>query len=216
MSELRLSYPACMLAEKSKFTAEDVTLIENRIFAGGLDAPGAIATLLALEHCNAGKCPEWDAFFVQILSDHVIHTMHPLGALSEAKVEWLRRVLSRGGLISSRNELEVLVRVMEMAGPQSRMLTGFALSQVWHAIIDGEGALASHNRGLWTAMGMKQLSYINRVLTALGNTKPFSLRDAEALFDPAHNLVPDGQQTVWQEFVAAVAGPDLEPVAIAA
>lgn len=208
MSELRLSYPACTLAEKSKFLPEDVELIESRIFAGGLDGPDAVATLLALEHCRADKCAEWDDFFVRILSDHVVYRMDPSGALNQAKADWLRRALSRGGLVASRNELEALTRIMELTGDQSRLLAGFALKQVWHAVIEGEGPLATRRKGLWASLGMEQLGFINRVLAALGSAEPFSIADAEALFDPAHSLAPDGQESAWQDFVHTVTGPE--------
>lgn len=207
MSELRLSYPACMLAENTEFSPEDVALMESRIFAGGLESPDAVATLLALEHCRADKCAEWDDFFVRVLSDHVVNRMHPRGAMNNDKADWLRRALSRGGLVASRNELEVLTRIMEMTGAQGTLLVGFALKQVWHAVIEGEGPLATRRKGLWASLGMEQLSFINRVLTALGSAEPFSIADAEALFDPAHSLAPDGQEGAWQDFVRTVTGP---------
>jgi hypothetical protein len=216
MSELRLSYPACMLAEKTKFTPDDVVLMESRVFARGLDSPDALATLLAFEHCGADKCRQWDEFFVRILSGHVIESMHPTGILTEAKASWLRRALSRDGLVSSRNELEVLLRIMELAGFQGRLLADFALNQVWYAVVEGEGPLASRRKGLWAALGMEQLGFINRVLAALGASEPFSIADAEALFDPAHNLAPDGQQTAWRDFTCAVTAPGLKPRAAAA
>ncbi|MCY0146654.1 hypothetical protein OEG84_02705 [Hoeflea sp. G2-23] len=207
MSELRLSYPACTLAEKSNFTPQDVQLIENRVFARGLDGPDAVATLLALEHCRAEKCVEWDEFFIRTLTDHVVNHLAPAGTMTRAKADWLRRALARGGLIASRNEIEALVRIMEMAGTQSHHLAAFALSQVWHAVVEGEGPLASRRKGLWAVLGMEQLTYINRVLAALGSAQPFSVADAEALFDPALDLTPGGQKSAWREFIARVAGP---------
>jgi len=207
MSELRLSYPACRLAENIEFTAQDVQLIQHTVFAKGLEGPDAVATLLALEHCRAEKCVEWDEYFIRTLADYLVNHMAPAGSMTRAKADWLRRVLSRGGLIAGRNEVEALVRIMEMTGAQSHYLAAFALSQVWYAVVEGEGPLASRRKGLWAVLGMEQLTYINRVLAALGSAQPFSVDDAEALFDPALDLAPDGRKSAWCEFIARVTGP---------
>ena len=130
MSELRLSYPACMLAEKNTLTPEDVRLIETRIFPDGLDSTNAVATLLALEHSPAAKCAEWDRFFVRILSDYVVNRMQPCGVLSSNKADWVRRALSRGGHVTSPNEFKALIRFMEFSGADSHILAAFALEQV--------------------------------------------------------------------------------------
>lgn len=212
MSELRLSYPACTLAEKSTLTPEDVRLIETRIFPCGLDSGNAVATLLALEHCPAGKCAEWDDFFVRILSDHVVNHLHPTGGLTEAKANWVRRALSRGGLVASRNEFEALIRIIEMAGSQGRELAPFALDQIWRAVVEGEGPLASRRRGLWAAVGMDQLNAINRILAATGTAAPLSVAEAEALFDPVNNLMPGEPRSAWRDLLLSVGAP----VAIAA
>lgn len=207
MSELRLSYPACTLADKTKFTPDDVQLIETRIFAKGLENGDAVATLLALEHCRAEKCAEWDDFFVRALSDHVINSMGPTATLTRAKADWLRRALSRGGLVTSRNEFEALVQIMEMAGPESHWLAEFALEQIRYAVMEGEGPLATRRKGLWATLGMDQLSFLNRILVAVGAPGSISIGDAGALFDPAHNLAPGGQETAWRDYLATVVGP---------
>ncbi len=207
MSELRLSYPACVLMEKSRITAADVNLLKTRIFADGLNRRDDVAMLLAIQHSLAEKCVEWNHFFVEILSDHVVDRLSPFGTMTEAKADWLRRTVSRGGIVASRNEFDVLVRIIERTGCASPSVAAFALEQVRMAVVDGEGPLATRRKGLWAMLGMDHLGVLNRILAALGSRDPFSIADAEALFDPTQNLVPDRSATPWGQFVSTLVRP---------
>ena len=66
MSELRLAYPASVLADKPEITAGDVHLLETRVFRPGPSERDDIAVLLALHHSRSRKCAEWEPFFVDL------------------------------------------------------------------------------------------------------------------------------------------------------
>lgn len=204
MGELRLSYPACMLVEKSTINPEDIQLLVHRVFAGGLKRHDDVATLLAIEHSRSLKCREWDGFFVETLTRHMVEQLEPVRAMNADKVELIRRSFSRGGVIGSRNEFEIVVRVVERTGAAAAELAAFALNQIHLAIVEGEGPLANRRKGLWAALDMEHLHYINRLMKALGNPDPFSITDAEMLFDPAQNLLNDREATAWSELVATM------------
>lgn len=201
MSELRMSYPASTIVDKPRIGPADVTLLKSAVFRHGLIAVDAVATLLAIEHGRAEKCTEWDAFFVRVLSDHVINGLQPAGHLTAEKAAWLKRVITRGGVIASCNEFEVLIRVIEMGGQEAVHLAAFALDQIRLAVMDGEGPLRSGPAGLWARMTMDHLSAINRILAALSAGEPLSISEAESLFDPAHALVPGGEDAGWRQLI---------------
>jgi len=211
MSELRLAYPACMFVEKTDITEADVQLMGNRMFQNGLSCKDDVITLLAIEHSNSRKTNEWDDFFIAVLSKHVRAMTDASGRLPQEATQWVRSMFCRGGVVASRNEFRVMVDVIETLGNGCPELATFALEQIHHAVTEGEGPLARSRKGIWATISMEQLAFINRVLAALGNPEPFSISDAEALFDPAQNLYNDRQATAWAELVATLTQP--EPVA---
>lgn len=208
MSELRLAYPACMLVEKTEITAADVQLMGNRMFQNGLNRKNDVVTLLAIEHSNSKKSKEWDAYFVEVLSNHVRAMADVSGTLPLAATQWVRSMFCRGGIVASRNEFRVMVEVIEELRKGCPELATFALEQIHYAVTEGEGPLARSRKGIWATISMDQLVFINRILVALGNPEPFSISDAEALFDPAQNLYNDRQATAWGELVATLTRPE--------
>lgn len=208
MSELRLAYPAYMLVEKTEITAADIQLMGNRMFQNGLNPKDDVVTLLAIEHSNSKKSREWDDYFVGILSDHVRAMADASGYLPLSATHWVRSMFCRGGIIASRNEFRVMVDVIETLGKGCPELATFALEQIHHAVMEGEGPLARSRKGIWATISMDQLVFINHILAALGNPEPFSISDAEALFDPAQNLYNDQQATAWAELVSTLTCPD--------
>jgi|GEM_PF-3264567 hypothetical protein len=201
MGELRLSYPACMLVEKSRITREDVDILVARALHGAAGRD-EVATLLAIEHGRAAKCADWDRFLVERLTRHFVDEVEPVRGMNPCKVAMIRRALARGDVVGSRNEFEVLVRIVEELGEEAAELAAFALKQIHLAVVEGEGPLANRRKGLWAALDMAHLTAINRILKALGQDEPLSLTDAEALFDPAENLLNDPEASAWGEFVA--------------
>lgn len=58
MSELRLSYPACAIAGKTRLTAEDIGILREHVFAGGLTSSQDAMILLAINSSCGEKCRE--------------------------------------------------------------------------------------------------------------------------------------------------------------
>src|SRR4029453_12287384 len=88
----------------------------------------------------------WDDFFVEALTDYVVHQQAPADYIDKAKADWLIARLSRDGRVNTDSELEALVRILERAPSAPARLTAFALDQVKRAVIDGEGALLRAGR----------------------------------------------------------------------
>ena len=44
---------------------------------------------MTLDRAAPVKCPEWTAFFVEAVTDHVVWQSRPSGVVNEAQGEWL-------------------------------------------------------------------------------------------------------------------------------
>ena len=88
------------------------------------------------------QCAEWPGFFVEAVTDYIVHQEKPQGYVSEDNAEWLIRAISRDGVVDTAVEMELLVTVLEKAKSSPERLSAYALEQVALAVIDGNGPLA--------------------------------------------------------------------------
>jgi hypothetical protein len=207
MSELRLAYPVCVLVDKREITAADIELLRNRVFRSGSGGRDDVAILLALHHSAASKCPEWEPFFRDQMVSKVLARISSLGAAQGVVEDWVRHTFCRGGVIASRAEFRVVVEVVEALGASCPELAVFALEQIHLAVAEGEGPLASRRSSPWVSMTGENLENANRILAALGASEPLSLPEAEALFDPVHNLSGQYRRTAFDDLIADLCGP---------
>ena len=140
MSEFRLSFPAWLLAGKSRLSAEDVLTLRRVSFPDGIRASDDAALLLAIHHSCPEKCDEWDGFFIEALTNFIVHHTYPQGSLDDINVAWLIRMLSSDNVVHSPTEFEVLMHVIDVSAHIPPLLSAFALDQLRHALNDGVGA----------------------------------------------------------------------------
>jgi hypothetical protein len=205
MSELRLAYPVCTLLDKAEITSADLDFLENRVFRARPGESDEIAILLALEHSRSKKCAEWGSFFAEQMVRQVIARVAEIGGKPGALEDWVRHTFCRGGVIASRNEFRVVVDVIEILRDNSPELAAFALEQVHIAIAEGEGPLAARQRTPWVRVSEETLSFVNRILFALGSPAPLAAREVEALFDPARRFLDGAHRTAFDDIVTDLA-----------
>lgn len=168
MSEFRLSFPARFLAGKSRLSADDVQTLRRVSFPEGIRASEDAAQLLAIHHSFSEKCDEWDAFFIEALTDFIVHHTYPQGSLDDINVAWLIQVLSTDGIIRSSTEFEVLMHVIDVSAHIPPALSGLALDQLSHAL--GGGACAYREARSIDARGVTghDIAFIRHVLRTSG------------------------------------------------
>lgn len=171
MSELRLSYPACAIAGKTRLTAEDIGILREHVFAGGLTSSQDAMILLAINSSCSEKCSEWHHYFLETMTDFIVHYQDPLGAMDERNADWLIAMISTRGVINSPIELDLLFHVIDISPRIPDGLSVLALEQVRLAITDEIGAWAgmrgSRQRGLQTSDVMR----IARVMGAIARSR---------------------------------------------
>ena len=92
-----------------RVSALDICWLRREVFADGDVSREAADELFAVERSKAVKAPEWTAFFVEMITEHVVWQSRPTGIVNEAQAEWL---IARADESRSLDALAVLVNVL--------------------------------------------------------------------------------------------------------
>lgn len=164
--------------------------------------------LFKLNDIADGKCNAWPQFFIEAICDYCVHQEKPSGYVSEENASWLIAMISASGKVKTATELELLVRVMEVARQIPVSLERFAVDQVRAAVLDGDG-IAGCGRTLRPGqIGEVEVDLLRRILYASAGTDGTAISKAEAdmLFDMNDAVTSTDNHPSWRElFVNAIA-----------
>ena len=73
------------------------------------------------------QCAAWPGFFVEAVTDYIVHQEKPSGYISEDNADWLIRAISRDGMVDTAAEMELLVSVIEKSQSSPERLSAYAL-----------------------------------------------------------------------------------------
>lgn len=208
MGELILPDAIERITAKNKITAEDVLLLRETVFTDGVASLTEADTLFAIDSSVFRKCEEWDAFFVEAMSDFVIKQAQPEGHIAEDRARWLTAAISRNGRVATRTELELLVTIIEKAKSVPASLSAYAMRQVANAVIEGEGPLAKGRLLERGVMGEAEVNLLRRVLYGFGGGDNIGItkEEAEILFILNDRTIEALNHESWTDlFVKAVA-----------
>jgi hypothetical protein len=195
------------LAKPQRIGAQDVLRFRREIFDDGIVSRQEAETVLVLNEMASEKCPEWNEFFIEALTDHVVTQAEPRGYVSEEVADWLISMVTRDGKVDSASELELLVAVVSKANRVPEKLEGQVLQTVGRAVLEGEGPLA-HGKLTPGVIGEPEVEMIRQVLFAFGGNDGISISKSEAEFLFMLNAHTDEKRNhpAWREFyVKAIA-----------
>lgn len=208
MGELIMSAPVAGLTSKNRITAEDVTMLRREVFGDGVVSRGEAEALFALDVTARDKCQEWPEFFVEAITDYIVHQEKPAGYISEGNADWLVQTISRDGMVDNLTELELLVHVLEKAKSSPSRLSAYALEQVGHAVIDGKGPLMLGGDLVPGLIAKAEVDLLRRILYAYGGDGNIAITRAEAevLFKINERTAAASNDPSWNDlFVKAIA-----------
>jgi hypothetical protein len=117
-------------------------------------------------------------------------------------------MISRDGMVDSRTELELLVHVLEEARSSPGRLCVYALEQVAHAVIDGNGPLMLGGAMVPGLIAKAEVELLRRILHAHGGDGNIAITRAEAevLFRINERTAQGHNDPSWSDlFVKAIA-----------
>lgn len=207
MGELILSGPLADLVRKNRIDEDDVALLRRTVFSDGIVNSEEATSLLALNQSCQQKSEAWDTFFVEALSDYLVFQSEPRGYVSQANADAIMKAIYADEIICHRTELELLLNVLQKATSVPSSLAAFALRQVAHAVLRGEGAMARGRQlcpGVVTAGDVENL---RTILYAAGSEDSIAISrdEANVLFDINDATSAADNDPAWRQlFVKAI------------
>jgi hypothetical protein len=213
MREFRLAFPACVIAGKPRLTAADVGLLRRHSFPEGVRTAGDIVAMMAIEGSCPEKCPEWNAFFVEQLTDFIVHRTYPHGSLDAVNVAWIVRMFTTGGVVNSALELELLLHVMEVSSHVPEELRVLALDQLRLAITDDVGGYRMSRAVDRKGITRQDVDYVMRILKNSSHRGTIEITPAEhAVLQRIDAETPPGaDHPRWAKIMAALRIRDPAP-----
>ena len=87
------------------------------------------------------KCEEWAAFFVEAVTDYIVHQEKPSGYISAENADWLIRAVSRDGMVGSRPSSNCWSMYWKRRNRRRAALSSMRCDRSAHAVVEGKGPL---------------------------------------------------------------------------
>lgn len=198
---------AAQAAADGAIAADELLSLRQAGWADGrLDPEEAESLFLANERLHDAD-GEWVRFFVDALSSFVVHTVEPRGHVDQAMADELVARIDHDGRVDSFAELELLVRVIEVATSVPDTLKAYALRQIERAVLNGEGPTRAGMLNPRT-INETECDLLRRAIFAAGGDRPAAVSRAEAemLFRLKDATLHEVNAPEWQTlFVQGVA-----------
>ncbi len=173
-----------------RIDASDVVSLLREVYPEGVRGRNEAEALIAFDREFSDPAPEWRGFMAEAVADHLLRRSEPLGVITDEKASWLMHALEPSGRISTRGGAEALIRTIELASELPAALAAFAVRELWHEVIAGEGPAIAGRPHYSRVLDARDVALLRRILEA-GNGA-ISAEEAEALFD-LHDAVAGGQ-----------------------
>ena len=195
------------LKDASKIDADDVIQFRREVFDDMLVSRTEAEGVFAMNDEVSETCPEWNHFFVEVMTDYCVNQAKPQGYISENIAEWLIKQVSHDGHVQSDSELELLIRVIEKSASVPDSLSAFALKEIAHAVIEGNGELICNEALVAGVIDAPEAKLIRRVVYGAGEGGRIAVSkpEVEVLFDLNDQTIEAKNHPEWNDvFVKAV------------
>jgi hypothetical protein len=170
---------AAQAAADGTISPEEILILRRAGWQDGkIDAEEAEA-IFAVNDRIAEHSPEWADFFVEALSEFIVHGTPPVGYVDEAQADWLMAHIDRDGKLESMAELELVVKLLERATAAPERLRTYAIAQIEKAVLTGEGPTrrGALDKG---AITDAEAQLLRRAIFAPASDRPAGVSRAEA------------------------------------
>jgi hypothetical protein len=116
-------------------TANDVLAVRRWVWPDGVVSEAEAEALFALNRLVGEAAPEWDDFFVEAISEHVLDAAEPHLYVDDRNAAWLIGEIERGGIPAKPVEIELVVKILEKALNAPASLKAWALRQIETAVL---------------------------------------------------------------------------------
>lgn len=160
---------AAALKSGAQISAEDVLAVRRFVWPDGSVSDDEAEVIFELNRLAGDPGPEWKAFFIEAMCEHVANAREPKGYVDDEASEWLMGQIGRGGSDAAKAiELELVVRLLEKALNAPAALKHWALGRI-------EAATSADGK-----VGEEEAKQLRRILFASGGDGALSVSADEA------------------------------------
>lgn len=196
-----------MIAQTRALGPAETLALRRAVWPDGNISAQEAGILFELNRTSNAPSAEWVDFFVEAVTAYLVEQAEPRGYVSEENAAWLMHAIDHDGRIDTLAELELLVKVIERAENVPDSLKAYALEQIRHAVLHGEGPTRCGNGLQPGTIGTSEVRLLRRVLYAAGGDAPahISRAEAELLFELKDATLAGANAPEWQTlFVQAI------------
>lgn len=171
--------------------AEDVLALRREVFGEITVTPAEVEALFRIDEGTEKRVPEWRAFFLEATTDWLVRQQEPSGYITEQQAEWLIARIEADGRVRNGTELELVVRVLELADEAPASLSAFGLSLVTRAVLENDGVISAD-----------EVQRMRRLVFALAGPGRMAVtrEEAAALFDLNDATRGRANDPSWTDF----------------
>lgn len=195
------------IAADGRISAEEILELRRLGWADGRMSPDEAEALFVANETCAAPSREWCDFFVEALTSFIVYEVEPRGYVDPEMAEELMARVDRDGRVCTMTELELLVRVIEVAASVPQALRDYTLRQVEEAVTLGEGP-TRHGQLARQGINAAEVEILRRLIFGTDSERPAGVSKAEAemLFRIKDATLYEANAPEWHDlFVKGVA-----------
>lgn len=177
----------------------EIVTLRQAGWADGKMEPDEAEALFTANDAIGDSSPEWTTFFVEAIGEYVVNQVPPRGYVSDEQAKWLIAHVDHDGKVDTVSELELLVRIFEIAENTPQTLRAYVMKQIESAVLTGSGA--TRNGALDPGgINATETALLRRILFASGGDRPaaVSLGEAELLFHLKNASLGANNAPAWK------------------
>jgi hypothetical protein len=170
---------AAALKAGSSISAEDVLSVRRWVWPDGAVSDTEAEAVFTLHRLASDASPEWADFFIEAISEHVVNGKAPRGYVDDETAAWLIGEIEHGGGVIGATDLELVVKILEMALNAPASLKNWALAKIESSVLTGEGPT---RRGDVRpgVIDEAEVTLLRRIVFAAGGDGALVVSEAEA------------------------------------
>jgi hypothetical protein len=139
-----------------------------------------VEALFRIQDACPVQDPAWAEFFIETVTDYIVHETEPSGYLTYEQAAWLIARISSNGRVRAKTEFDLLLSVLQKSRWAPLSLVQFALGQVRDAVVAGTGPLRAGGVLEPGRITAAEVERTRSILCAYGADGPVAITRTEA------------------------------------
>ncbi len=189
-------------------SSEEVLALRREAWPDGRISQAEAEAIFDVNGQLDSKSDEWVDFFVEAIGEYVVNQRAPAGYVDAENAAWLMERIDQDGELGSMAEVELLVRVFEIAQNVPSALKDYAISQMELAVLEGTGPTRDGGQLEAGNVNATEARLLRRAIFAPASERPAAVgrKEADMLFRLKDATLDADNAPEWKQlFVQGVA-----------